>query len=207
MFIFPIKFTLGKTVYIFKSRPSVSRYVSGNTMRHTILFLTILSLLACKNSNTNGETLVVKSKTGNMVEGFKYREILEDYVDSIQPKDISGLFGLWTITSIADVGGTLQDELKIQQQVGHKLYLDSNVLIFDFLNSTLKIEKPTYNMVYKSQEKGDNIKGSSYFWGYRMCRKQVTMVDCSKKLYFEVIHFAEMTYFYDGRIYFLTKDE
>ena len=177
-------------------------------MRNTLLILSLIFLFACRNSKrTSDRSLVDSMQTKNTIDSFRYRDLLEDYVDSIQPKDIGCLFGHWTITSIAKTGGTLQDEKTIQQQIGHKLYLDRNVLMFGFLNDNLKIEKPIYKIVYWDEEKGDNLKGTSYFSGYRMCRKNVMMLECSESVYFEVIHFQEMTYYYDGRIYFLTKEE
>lgn len=177
-------------------------------MRHTLLLLSFMYLLACRNSErADGGSLTNTSQTKKTVDDFHYRDLLEEYVDSIQPKEIRGLFGQWTITSIAKTGGSLQDEKTIQQQVGHKLYLDSTILKFDFINHDVRIVKPKYKILYLDEEKGDNLKGTSYFEGYRMCRKQVVMLGCSKRIYFEVIHFMEMAYCYDGRIYFLTKDE
>jgi len=146
-------------------------------------------------------------QTKSTIDSFRYRDLQEDYVENIQPKDISGLFGLWTITSIAKTGGTLQKENTIQQQIGHKLYLDKNILRFDFFNDSLEIKNPIYKIVNLDVKNYSNLKGTSYFSGYRMCRNNVIILKCSESVYFEVIHFQEMTYYYDGRIYFLSKDQ
>jgi hypothetical protein len=174
-------------------------------MRYTLLFL---FLFACKNSTSKKEkSLADTAKIEKFTPAFQYRNLLEDYVYSIAQKDINGLFGRWTLTPIAKTGGTLQDERTIQQQIGRKLYFDNNILKFDFLNDSSKIEIPKYEIMYWDEVKGGNLKGTSYFSGYRMCRKHFMMLKCSDSIYFEVIDFQEMTYYYDGRIYFLSKDE
>ena len=136
---------------------------------------------------------------------FQYRDILEDYIDSISSNNIKNLFGTWTITSIAQVGGTMEDEELIQSQIGHKLLFDNNALTFTFLKDTTTLTKPLYSIKYFNEENGDNMRGTSLFFGYRSCRKSAIMLDVSERLYFEIIHFREITYYYDGRIYFLTR--
>jgi hypothetical protein len=175
----------------------------------TIITLTII-LVSCKDRKTQDHApsyeitrTSVYAKSIN--SEFQYKDILEDYIDSIKPKEIKGLFGKWTITSIAKVSGTFNDENLIQSQIGHHLYLDKQSVLFDFLQDTIKVDNPKYSIEYLNEENGDNMKGTSLFNGYRTCRKSVMMLKVSESLYFEVIHFQEMTYYYDGRIYFLTR--
>jgi len=142
-------------------------------------------------------------------EDFQYKQILEDWIDVFGNEDIPGLFGTWSIVEIAQVGGTLRDEHEIQRQLGKKLSISKNEISFDLWESKI-ITNPTYDVVSIHSNEGPNLKGSSFFHGYRTCRENVFFLVAkgtdSMTMNFEIIHYMELVLYYDGRLFFLQKD-
>jgi hypothetical protein len=140
---------------------------------------------------------------------FQYKDILEDWIDDFKNDDIEGLFGTWTIAEIANVGGTLRDESEIKKQLGKKLVMSRNEISFDLWETT-NFVKPTYEILKKDSDDGPSLKGSAFFHGYRTCRKNVFFLIAngqnSMTMYFEIIHFRELTVYNDGRLFFLRKE-
>lgn len=173
-------------------------------MKNIVLFAIITSaLISCQNDKTKKSTTVIINKTKTTEKSkFRYKDILIDKNanDTILPKSIKELFGVWNIDSIADVGGTLQDEKLIQSQIGHELLISESQLSFYFLNDHLKINKPNYSL-----EKSDNVKGTTLWFGYRGSRKFATWLKADKSHFFEIVNEHELAYYFDGRIYFFKR--
>jgi hypothetical protein len=149
--------------------------------------------------------LFIEVKAQSPSASFEYRNILEDYIDSIKIKDIKNLFGSWLITSIADVGGNVESEKLIQEQIGDKLILSNDSLVFNFLNQTRRIYNPKYSIKYVGDDDAKTLQGTTLFYGYRPCRKSAIVIEISNQLFLEVITFEEMAYYYEGKIYFLSR--
>lgn len=175
-------------------------------MKNIVLFTIIISvLLSCQNDKVKKKVSIVVDKTKPTEKSqFSYKDILIDKNanDTIQPKNIKELFGMWKIDSIANVGGTIQDEELIQSQVGQKLLIDESQLLFHLLNDKLKIEKPRYSL-----EKSTNTKGTTLWFGYRDSRKFVTWLKADQSHFLEIVNDHELAYYYDGRIYFLKRNQ
>jgi hypothetical protein len=185
---------------------SLYSVVDHDTMRFSLITIILLTITLASCGDTNRRTAPGADNTvRDTTATFQYRDILEDYMDSLPSKDIRGLFGTWTITSIAKAGTGLQSEELIRGQIGHKLFFDSNSLTFDILDKSIRVERPVYSVKYIKNDR--SLKGTTLFEGYLPCRKSVVMLDISEKLYIEVIHFQQMAYFCEGRIYFLTHQE
>jgi len=139
-------------------------------------------------------------------EKFRYRDILEDYIDTLPVQKVENLFGNWIISSIAKTGGTFQSEQKIQSQIGKRIHFNSSEFIFPFLDKKKTFKNPFYKINYLDTRQETELKTTTYYYGYRSCRKRVIMLDISAAVHFEVINYNELAYFYEGRIYFLKRD-
>jgi len=169
-----------------------------------LLTISISVLLSCQNDKTKKNVIVVVNKTNPTEKSqFDYKDILIDKNanDTIQPGNITELFGIWKIDSIAHVGGTMQDEKLIQSQIGQELLIDESQLLFHFLNDNLKIEKPKYSL-----EKSIDSKGTTLWFGYRGSRKFVSFLKADRSHYFEIVNDHQLAYYYDGRIYFFKRN-
>lgn len=141
------------------------------------------------------------------VDTFRYKELFEGQIDTVQVKEISGFYGTWKITAIANVGGTILDEKKIKSQIGKKLILTADSVWNNFLDDTSSSKNPKYSLEYLNTDDGDSdLRGTTYAFGYRDCRKNVIFIRTSS-LYLEIIHFGEIAEYYDGRIYIYTKQD
>jgi hypothetical protein len=73
-----------------------------------------------------------------------------------------------------------------------------------------KFIKPKYEVLIKDSTDAPSLKGSSFFHGYRTCREKVFYLIAngqdSQAVYFEIKNFKEMAVYYDGRLFFLTKE-
>lgn len=158
-----------------------------------------------------GDSLHKKSNSSDEYSAkkrFKYRNINDSinstyFLKKFTNKEIHKLYGTWTITSIAEAGGTMQTEKTIQEQIGKKLIITNETFKFNFLNDNIKINTPKYEIIKLGEN--DNLKGTSFSCGYKTYRNYVFMLKCSESYYFELIDSNEMSYYYDGRIYFLTR--
>ncbi len=137
---------------------------------------------------------------------FKYKELFESYLDSTEKITISSFYGSWTITDISNVGGTMQKERTIRNQIGNKLFFSKDKFTFNFLGDKYDIINPESYIETIDIEDGPETKGTTYFFGYRPERKQIKSLVIKGAGYFEIIHYAEIAIYYDGRIYFLQKD-
>jgi hypothetical protein len=137
---------------------------------------------------------------------FKYKELGEDYLDSSEKIETSSFYGSWTITEIANVGGTFEKERTIRSQIGSKLLFSRDKLTFNFLGDKSEVVKPESYIETIDIEDGSETKGTTYFFGYRPERKQIQSLVIKNVGSFEIIHYAEIAIYYDGRIYFLQKD-
>ena len=137
---------------------------------------------------------------------FKYKELDEFYLDSTEKITISSFYGTWTITDISNVGGTIQKERTIRNQIGNKLFFSKDKFTFNFLGDKYDIINPESHIETIDIEEGSETKGTTYFFGYRPERKQIKSLVIKGAGYFEIIHYAEIAIYYDGRIYFLQKD-
>lgn len=174
-------------------------------MKNIVLFIIAISvLLSCQNNKTKIRTSKIVNKTTIVDESkFRYKELtigMKDINDTVQPKNIKELYGTWKIDSIANVGGTMQNEKLIQSQIGHELIISELQLSFRFLNDDLKIDKPKYSVI-----KDSDSKGSTLWHGYKESRKFVTSLEVNESYYFEIINNHELAYYYDGRIYLFKR--
>ena len=204
--------------------------VSGNTMNaHSILiFLSTILIYACVDSSkqdkptgshdslTQKPSDTVSHKSELVVNDsadllttlvpFKYKELLEISLDSTERIEISSFFGSWTVTDISNVGGTFQKERTIRNQIGNKLYFSKDKFSFNLLGFNSDIVNPECHIETIDIEDGPETKGTTYFFGYRPERKQIQSLVIKGAGYFEIINYAEIAVYYDGRIYFLQKD-
>jgi hypothetical protein len=137
---------------------------------------------------------------------FKYKELDESYLDSTEKIEPSSFYGSWTITDISNVGGTFEKERAIRSQIGNKLFFFKDNFTFNFLGHINNIIKPESYIETIDIEDGPETKGTTYFFGYRPERTQIKSLVIKNAGHFEIIHFAEIAIYYDGRIYFLQKD-
>ena len=137
---------------------------------------------------------------------FKYKELDESYLDSTEKIEVSSFYGSWTITDISNVGGTFQNERTIRNQIGNKLFFSKDKFTFNFLGDKYNIVNPESEIETIEIEDGPETKGTTYFFGYRPERKQIKSLVIKGAGYFEIIHYAEIAIYYDGRIYFIQKD-
>jgi hypothetical protein len=160
------------------------------------------------NNKVPKEELAVNDSADNLqtLVPFKYKELDESYLDSLEKIDPSSFYGSWTITDISNVGGTFQKERTIRNQIGNKLLISKNKCSFNLLGRKSEIANPECHIETIEIEDGPETKGTTYFFGYRPERKQIKFVVIKDVGYFEIIHFAEIAIYYDGRIYFLQKD-
>ena len=160
------------------------------------------------DSQVPQEELVVND-SANILETFvpfKYKELLENYLDSPEKIETSTFYGSWTITDISSVGGTIQKERTIRNQLGNKLQFSKNKCSFNFLGSKSDITYPESHIKTIDIEDDSEIKGTTYFFGYRPQRKQIKILVINDIGHFEIINYSEIAIYYDGRIYFLHKD-
>ncbi|WPO78980.1 hypothetical protein [Flavobacterium sp. KACC 22761] len=166
-----------------------------------VSLMSALIFLSCGNNKKENKVLNFNKK--NVDSAFHYKNLMleiEDSSDTIQPKNLKQLLGIWVIDSIAEIGGTMQNEHLIQSQVGHHLVISDSLLTLPFLNHDIKIIKPKYSLV-----KDKDAKASSLFYGYKNSREFVTSLKADEGYYFEIINYHELAYFYDGRIYFFKR--
>lgn len=162
----------------------------------------ILIIVSCRD-NKNTSKLIDKA-TSIQEPNFHYKDILLDMknaTDTIQPKNIKEIFGIWKLDSIAKIGGTMADEQLIQSQIGHQLLISDSLLSLQFLNQNIKIDKPKYSLVKSS----DDIRCTTWFYGYKDGRKYVTSLKAHRSYFFEIVNYHELAYYYDGRIYFFKR--
>jgi hypothetical protein len=97
---------------------------------------------------------------------------------------MEGLFGKLAIHEISKTSGSMKNETTIRQQIGKQLYIDSSKVVFDFLGNTTRIENATYQLRVSTDEtaKGKELKGTSYFYGYKTGRDKVFKLVVSNKL-------------------------
>ncbi|PIF71662.1 hypothetical protein [Flavobacterium sp. 2] len=174
-------------------------------MKNIVLFTIITVLfLSCQNGKTKVSTSKIVNKTNSVDKSkFHYKNLTVDIkntIDTIQPKNIKELFGVWSIDSIANVGGTMQDEKIIQSQIGHELLISESQLSLRFLNDSFKIDNPNYSLV-----KNTETKGTTLWYGYKNSREFITSLKVDESRYFEIINNHELAYFYDGRIYLFKR--
>jgi len=174
-------------------------------MKKTVLFTILISvLLSCQNNKTKTSKSVIVNKTSTIEKSkFHYKNLtidLKNTNDTIQPNSIKEMYGVWSIDSIADVGGSMQDEELIQSQIGHELLINDSQLSFHFLDENLKIDNPKYSV-----EVDVGTKGSTLWRGYKDSRKFVTSLIVNESYYFEIVNNHELAYYYDGRIYLFKR--
>ncbi len=170
----------------------------------TYILIIFFVLVSCHKSDEKSKEVFKKK------EVFHYREIVidsvRDYHTYKRKYGLNCLFGKWIITSIADVGGTMINENKIQSQIGKKLVINETNFEVDFLGSIFKTKHPSYSIV---SDKG--TKGTSLWYGYLSSSRDSVfnlIVENEKKesyFYIELISCKEIATYYDGRIYFYAK--
>jgi len=179
-------------------------------MKYLISSILIVFFSSCNRPvDTKTKTNVLRraDPADTVSDTFRYKEIFEGTIDTIQEKEIPGFFGIWKITAIADVGGTILEEKKIRSQIGKKLILTKDSIWKNFLNDTSFVKNPEYSLEYiKTDDDGNDLRQTTYASGYRDCRKYVIFLT-STDLQIEIIHFAEIAYYLDGRIYFYSKQD
>ena len=133
---------------------------------------------------------------------YRYKELAEDLgIDEMKRSQIKDLFGDWKITAIAKVGGSGQDEKTIFSNIGQKVHFDSSV----FIGGTQKLLKPRYSLERINLNDLASLRVTTYFEGYKLCRKAVIMLHIDSAENFEVVNYTEMAVYADGRFYFYTK--
>lgn len=180
-------------------------------MKYSSLFLILFGTAQCFGCGYKRDNKILNETvdtTKNIQQApllFKYRDILEEAIDTASKDDYKKLFGSWQISSIASVGGTIYPDSIIFKEIGQVLYIDSNRYSFRFMDKSFEVLKPDYKIELWSEKAGYKMKGTTFFHGYRQCRNAVVMMNISKKIYFEIINYQEMAYYSLGRIYFFTR--
>jgi hypothetical protein len=181
-------------------------------MKNKLIYVLLLFFFtACNQLEKNKQQ--IESESNVIEDSFKYREIL-DSVDIIDDREFwDCVYGDWKITSIAKVGGNLIEESKIRNQVGKYLTIERNFFGVDLLGDKYILDKPIYEIEAIDNEAGPILKGSSFFYGYKMCRDSVFHVVVNgfdslsqeHNLYIELISCDEVSTYYDGIIYFYER--
>jgi hypothetical protein len=152
--------------------------------------------------------LVTLNSSCGLKQDFKYKDISDDWIENFEEKDIESLFGTWTIKEIAKVGGSGATEEGIQGQIGKRLIIKEGEIYFE-LWEPRKINKPNYEILIRNADEGPDLKGTSFFYGYRLCRQTIFSLIAhgqDETMYFEIIHFEELVCYSDGRLFYLSKD-
>lgn len=176
----------------------IIKIIAFTTLAYCLLFSNTIYGKYIKSNNCYQTDTSIK---------FYYRNIQEDYLDTLSTKRVNNLFGNWIITSVAKTGSSPKNENEIKLQIGKELYFDSTNFNFDFFDSPIRVHQPTYKLNFINTLEEMNLKTTTFFYGYRPCRKNVSLLNISNKIYFEIITFTEMAYFFEGRIYFLNKKD
>jgi hypothetical protein len=196
-------------------------------MHNRLIFILMIMLSACSNNSkqekknvsqkipiTNPtDSLSIKDKLVindsadilKTVFYFKYKELDEGYLDYTEEIEVSSFYGSWTLTDISEVGGTMQKEGTIRNQIGNKLLFSKNKFTFNFFGKKYEIINPESYIETVDVEDGPN-KGTTYSFGYRHDRKQIISLGIKNAEHFEIINYDELAFYFDGRIYFLHKD-
>ena len=164
------------------------------------------SFVCCKHAPSqpypNPPTQLVKDS----IPTYSYKDLAEDPgIDEMKRSQIKELFGDWTITAIAKVGGSGQDEKTVFSNIGQKTHFDSSVFAGNFMGAAQKVLKPHYSVEEINLNDLADLRGTTYFEGYKLCRKSVVMLHIDSAEDFEVINYTEMVVYADGRFYFYTK--
>lgn len=141
--------------------------------------------------------------------GFKYKNILEDWIVSFDKDDITRLYGTWQIQEIANISGTVKAEDEIKKQIEKLLIINDSEVKFGLYEGR-KIINPEFEVSKTSKNEAQLLKGTSFFHGYRTCRDSVfklIVFNDESSITFEFIHFREIVYYSDGMLYFLQKLE
>src|SRR6218665_388378 len=104
------------------------------------------------------------TKTAPGPDTFRYKELFEGNIDTIEEKEIPLFYGTWNITAIANAGGTILPETKIRSQVGRKLILTKDSIWTNFLDDTSRLENPKYFLKYMDTKDGD-LRGTAFSLG------------------------------------------
>jgi hypothetical protein len=192
-------------------RPSQSETtIAAIFMRHIPGLIILITFYCCKEpkpSNTSLTHLDGLPDNHATLDTFRYKDLFEGHVDTVEEKEISGFYGTWRITAIANAGGTILEEKKIKSQIGKKLILNLDSVWSNFLDDTSSTKNPKYFLEYLDTDDGtSDLRGTTFSFGYRDCRKNVIFLR-STSLYLEIIHFGELAEYYDGRIYIYTKED
>lgn len=177
--------------------------------------------MLCKNSDGQAGKAIVKDSLQKPVYQshindsaeilvtqrlFRYKNLEEEYLDSNSIIEPVKFYGDWTITDIAKVGGTLESEREIRAQVGNRLRITKDEYSFNLFGYTNSTIHPEYRIKTFESDDNENLKGTTYWFGYRPERKKIYFL-IAKGNYLELISYNEMAYYYDGRIYFFEKDK
>jgi hypothetical protein len=175
----------------------------------TLKYLLGIVLLASCSPKDNQQSNPVKAKNSS-IDTFKYKPLSpEPFIDTLRQEEINVLYGTWLISEISKTGGSSINEQLVHQQIGKRLQLGENAVIFDFLGETDTISKPSFEIDFLVKDENSSrqtLEGSTLFYGYGgECRKRAPRLIINNKLFFEVLNFTEMSCYYDGLIFFLTK--
>ena len=189
---------------------NASTRLLGMTSFKTTL-LSSLVLLSCKHSNIAPTTQQPVHDTVfvPVATTFQYRDMSESSLNEVTPKDIPFFMGVWTITDIGTIGGSIEPDSIIKARLGKQLLLTKGALFFDFGSWTESFHNPAYRVTTDSVrpfEPGN--RGTTLFYGYRLARQCVFFLEASdgkRHLNFEIIHAQQLVYLNDGKAYILTR--